>query len=215
MAGPSPSRNNPLAAGVAGPKSRRGPSVLYHKSVAKFIGLGIRAPAALMPALGGPAQVVAYRRIGSSLRHPSLGTGRRGRDFRHEPRSRTLVDEAQQIQVLHRGYGPELDHAPAAVVHLRDRKGAVAVDRLHVGDVAHRRPGGDALHHDGAHLGHLALGEAVLTALVPPLPGVAAPRHGTLVGDPPRAVPPGEVVGTAIDGAVVDHGLVAEGHRTR
>ena len=37
-----------------------------------------------MPALGGPAEVVTYRRIGSSFRHPCLGTGRRGRDFLNE-----------------------------------------------------------------------------------------------------------------------------------
>jgi DUF2934 family protein len=50
----------------------------------KFMGLGGRAPAALMPALGGPAEVVTYRPIGSSFRHPCLGTGRRGRDFLNE-----------------------------------------------------------------------------------------------------------------------------------
>ncbi|HYS28804.1 MAG TPA: hypothetical protein VEQ12_04780 [Candidatus Limnocylindria bacterium] len=33
-----------------------------------------------MPALGGPAEVVTYRGIGSSSRHPCLGTGRPGRD---------------------------------------------------------------------------------------------------------------------------------------
>src|SRR5690348_14082449 len=38
-----------------------------------------------MPALGGPAEVVTYRAIGSSFRHPCLGTGRRGRDLCNEP----------------------------------------------------------------------------------------------------------------------------------
>src|SRR5689334_9764128 len=38
-----------------------------------------------MPALGGPAEVVTYRLIGSFFRHPCLGTGRRGRDLCNEP----------------------------------------------------------------------------------------------------------------------------------
>ncbi len=63
-------------------------SVPSRRSDEKFIGLGGRAPMALMPALGGPAQVVTYQRIGSSLRHPCLGTGRPGRDFFNEPQTR-------------------------------------------------------------------------------------------------------------------------------
>ncbi len=48
-----------------------------------------------MPALGGPAEVVTYRPIGSSFRHPCLGTGRPCRDFLNELPTRDTSIRAQ------------------------------------------------------------------------------------------------------------------------
>src|SRR5207237_1140386 len=82
---------------------------------------------------------------------------------------------------------------------------------LDICDVANRRGPADALHHDGAHHGHLAFGKAELLGGVPPLPGIAGPGDVALMRDPPGAVTVGELAAGAIarsvavgDGVLLD-----------
>src|SRR5262249_42788831 len=86
---------------------------------------------------------------------------------------------------------PSIDDVPAGEVHLRNRPGAVAANRLHVSHVAEPTL---PRHHDGAHLRRLSLWEPVGPSVGPPLDGVAEPWDVALVRDVPGAVAEREMI---------------------
>src|ERR1700730_18502787 len=170
------------------------------------------------PARSGWLEMLGIRRKASSSRRPCSRVSSRnssgvatGGYLRQPERRSGLVDEAQQVES---GGGLDravIEPAPSAVVHLGYGEGPVRVHGLDVRHVSDRRGPTDALHHGGAHQRELAVGEAELLRVVPPLPGVARPRHITLVRDPPGAIAVGELASGPVGGGVaVGDGVVRD-----